>query len=380
MSQVDPGSSMEAITMVLDVVDYRVVAMSEAARLIGGVKESDPLPRLDQLVADRDVYRVIAAIDEAGRLGRSTPVVFSYVDGQAQWHVASATIEDRRDAEPAPGWLVRFNAGVERPLGSLLYEGVTRYSSEAIYVVDEQWRVVDCNAAVRNVFGVEAADLLGEVLTATLVLPEHYSQVVAASRRVMAGGGSATELLRYRSTMADGRVEWFETRLTNLVDDPLVRGVVANTRIVTEEQEALEELRRRAERDPLTGLPNRFVIERWLREALQAPEDEAQRLGPVVGPGRLQADQRHLRPPRRGRGAAAGVESTPERLWRPTPMGRFGGDEFVVSVSRPGRGPRRAGGDAARPPRTSLRRGGGVGVAVGAQRRVGSRRAGPRAR
>jgi diguanylate cyclase (GGDEF)-like protein/PAS domain S-box-containing protein len=66
----------------------------------------------------------------------------------------------------------------------------------------------------------------------------------------------------------DGRWHWFETTSTELLDDPIVHGIVTNARDVTARREAAEALIDLSLRDPLTGLPNRVALMDRLSVAL----------------------------------------------------------------------------------------------------------------
>ena len=166
-----------------------------------------------------------------------------------------------------------------RPLGSAVYAGLTRYSTEAILVLDPDGRVVDCSPSVRTVLGLDPDDLVGRRLSTEQVDPEQRAAMSAWGSGIASANG-ASGTIRLHVTLPNGRHEWVDTRLTNLLDDPLVRGLLVNTRVVTEEQTALDELRGRAERDPLTGLPDRTAIERWLEEAIE--EVHVARRAPVA--------------------------------------------------------------------------------------------------
>ncbi len=66
--------------------------------------------------------------------------------------------------------------------------------------------------------------------------------------------------LEMRVARADGAWRWLATTLTNLVDDPAVRGIVLNAHDVTEEKEARLALDRAILYEPVTSLPNRRLL------------------------------------------------------------------------------------------------------------------------
>jgi len=61
---------------------------------------------------------------------------------------------------------------------------------------------------------------------------------------------------------------WVESTVTNLVDDPTVRGIVMSDRVVDERKALENELTERALHDSLTGLANRALLRDRLEHAL----------------------------------------------------------------------------------------------------------------
>jgi diguanylate cyclase (GGDEF)-like protein len=82
-------------------------------------------------------------------------------------------------------------------------------------------------------------------------------------------------VLQTRVRHRDGEYRDVETTVTNMLAHPQVRGLVLNTRDVSEQVALQSELRRRAWHDPLTGLPNRalFIDRVDHALALRARED-----------------------------------------------------------------------------------------------------------
>ena len=67
-------------------------------------------------------------------------------------------------------------------------------------------------------------------------------------------------LLECRLRHADGSWRYVETALNNLFGDPSVRGLVLNSRDVSERRALEDEIRERALHDALTGLANRGLF------------------------------------------------------------------------------------------------------------------------
>lgn len=80
-----------------------------------------------------------------------------------------------------------------------------------------------------------------------------------------------TRPLELRVRHVDGAYHLLETQVTDLTDDPAVRGVVLTSRDVTERLALEGRLAEMAYRDPLTGLGNRALLHQHLQHLLGRP-------------------------------------------------------------------------------------------------------------
>ena len=146
--------------------------------------------------------------------------------------------------------------GVSTNLGTALRPLLQR-SSDAVLVLRPDRVITFASAAVQPLFGWQDEDLVGTSL-APLVHPEDWDALAEFIDRVIARPAPYPALdLRVRR--ADDWV-WAEVALTNMLDDPAVRGIICNVRpnVCREAREIAET---RAEQLQI-ALESRLVIER----------------------------------------------------------------------------------------------------------------------
>jgi diguanylate cyclase (GGDEF)-like protein len=101
---------------------------------------------------------------------------------------------------------------------------------------------------------------------ATRVHPDDLRQLRSLARRMRESPGINAEAdIRLRH--ADGSYRWIQLIGTDLRGNGSVRGVVWNGRDITDSRRLADELRHQATHDPLTGLPNRALLEHRLDAA-----------------------------------------------------------------------------------------------------------------
>jgi diguanylate cyclase (GGDEF)-like protein/PAS domain S-box-containing protein len=208
------------------------------------------------------------------------------------------------------------------------FEAVVEHATDVVCLLDPDGTIRWVSPSAQRVLGY-GADKVGTSM-ALLLHPEDRDRVVAAFHSAVANPapGTATE---FRIAHADGGWRHFETIATNLLDDPDVAGIVANSRDITERVEAAEQLSHRASHDPLTGLANRELLLERMAQAL----DDARRSGTTVAALYLDIDSFKTVNDRYGHAAGDRVlQAVAAQLLRTVRPGdtvaRLGGDEFVV--------------------------------------------------
>lgn len=238
----------------------------------------------------------------------------------------------RRSARRAY-WRVRGSASAralrdldERESRRSLYRRVFEEAPVAMALLDVGLRIVEANAELRNMLGRTPADLHGSPV-ATVASPQPARLGLMASK---AAGGAGRVAVRHRYRRADGTEGWARTSIRRAdLDDPVV-AFLCVVEDFTNDQMALEEQRREAERDPLTGLLNRRGGDRRLRWALEKMA-EAGPVAVVV----CDADRFKEVNDRFGHGAGdellAGMAARLRSAVRAgDEVARMGGDEFIV--------------------------------------------------
>lgn len=217
------------------------------------------------------------------------------------------------------------------------FSSLVQNSSDVVMVVDADSTVRWISPSVERMLGYAAADLDGTKLTG-LVHPEDKTAILQflmdASRDGI--GHAVTE---FRIRHREGFWLHVETLRTNLLHDPNVRGIVLNTRDVSERKAFEEQLAHQAFHDPITGLANRALFRDRVEHALERQlRDERpvsvlfmdlddfktinDSLGPAAGDRMLAEVGERLRNCLRAADTAA----------------RLGGDEFAILLEDGGEG------------------------------------------
>jgi len=146
------------------------------------------------------------------------------------------------------------------------FEALVMHSAESISVIDAAATVVYQSRAVNAVLGYSREAVVDHRL-ADVVHPGDRSRLDAVVADLMSRPGETRDCeLRVRHADRSWRI--CEARLTNLLDDADVRGVVVNLRDITARKQLEQRLQHDALHDRLTGLPNRALFRDRLEQAL----------------------------------------------------------------------------------------------------------------
>ncbi len=210
-------------------------------------------------------------------------------------------------------------------------------SSEAILITDMHARIVSINAAFTQVTGYASPDLIGhnllELLTpeGAAVFSEHVLERQLAEQ---IGRPIESASIEVQLVCADAHPIWTEILSTPERDaQGRVVGYHRICRNISERKRLEDQIRQLAFIDPLTHLPNRRLFNDRLKQTLAA----SKRSG-VYG-ALMFIDLDNFKPLNDTHGHAAGDElliNVATRLRRCVreidTVGRFGGDEFVVTL------------------------------------------------
>jgi two-component system cell cycle sensor histidine kinase/response regulator CckA len=126
-----------------------------------------------------------------------------------------------------------------------LFSALTEHSADIISLLDAQGRLLFNSSAAERISGFSAAELTG-VNTFELIHPDDREGVANCLLEVLATPG-AQSVVQYRYRHKSGGWTWMEAVATNQLDNPVVRGLVANSRDITERRRLEEERQRLAE-------------------------------------------------------------------------------------------------------------------------------------
>jgi diguanylate cyclase (GGDEF)-like protein/PAS domain S-box-containing protein len=209
------------------------------------------------------------------------------------------------------------------------FRALVQHSSDVVTVVSATGQVTYQSVSIFKVFGYDPGAATGRAL-ADFMLPE-AAPVLLAAIEAVSGTAYASRVVEIPMPHADGHRCLAEVTLTNLLEDPSVRGIVLNSRDISERKELEDQLVHEAFHDGLTKLANRALFKDRLELALRKHEDAAI----------LFLDLDGFKEVNDSLGHAAGDQllvQVAERLGEAVGAGdtvaRFGGDEFAVLIER----------------------------------------------
>jgi diguanylate cyclase (GGDEF)-like protein/PAS domain S-box-containing protein len=125
---------------------------------------------------------------------------------------------------------------------------VVQNFSEIVMVVDPDGTLGYASPAFERILGYDPGEASGKNVF-DFVHPDDLSRVLEETERAISGRDpEGTKALEYRFLHKDGSWRWMEGGVASRQDDPAVRGIVLNTRDITERKEAEERLREAEER------------------------------------------------------------------------------------------------------------------------------------
>ena len=302
-----------------------------------------------ELVVGADPLEVVHPEDVAaiaGLIGRPTKATEAPIAVEARVRVSSGdyqwfavTTRDFSD-DPEVGGTVLTARDVSEERAAKIglkrseqwFRGLVQHSSDVIAVLDDAGVFTYASPAANEITGLRPERLRGRNFMELLPSDDidGLDRVRRAIRSRPAGGGN----LELTIERPDGSRRTAEATITDLRDDPSVRGLVLNLRDVTDRKRLEDDLRHQALHDDLTGLSSRVQFGNQLAEALGT------RHRPGAGVAALFIDVDDFKNINDSLGHAAGDQVLVELSGRLQShlrlhdnAARIGGDEFAVLLT-----------------------------------------------
>ena len=209
------------------------------------------------------------------------------------------------------------------------FRSLVAHASDLITVLDADGIVTYQSPSIERVLGYVPAEIEGTRFDRMLEDADRsrLQRIMSKSGEV----GSDTHALECSLQHADGRWLRFELRHTHLLHDETVRGIVLNSRDISERKVFEDQLAHQAFHDPVTNLANRALFSDRVQHALRSTV----RRGSLVGVMFIDLDD--FKTVNDSMGHPAGdrvlqhVAAQLEAAVRPSDtVARFGGDEFAI--------------------------------------------------
>jgi diguanylate cyclase (GGDEF)-like protein/PAS domain S-box-containing protein len=146
------------------------------------------------------------------------------------------------------------------------FRSLVTYTSDIITILEVDGTVRYISPAVERVTGHKPEEQVGTNAFGS-VHPDDRERALGVFAEVLTQPGLHPPL-EFRVPHKDGSWRYLEHVVNNLLDDPVVRGVVVTSGDITERKALEEQLRYQAFHDPLSGLPNRALFMDRLEHAL----------------------------------------------------------------------------------------------------------------
>jgi len=218
------------------------------------------------------------------------------------------------------------------------FSSLVQNSSDVVMVVDVDSTVRWVSPSVERVLGYDPTELDGTRLT-LLVHPEDKAQVLQFLTDGGRDGDAHPALAEFRMRHQNDFWLHVETLRTNLLHDPNVKGIVLNTRDVSERKAFEEQLAHQAFHDSITGLANRALFKDRLEHALERQQRDDRPVSVLF------MDLDDFKTINDSLGHAAGdrmLNEVGERLKNclraADTAARLGGDEFAILLEDGGEG------------------------------------------
>ncbi len=138
------------------------------------------------------------------------------------------------------------------------YRAMAANASDAVCVTDADGVVRWGGESLARLLGADTERMAGASASDEALLVDVPAVQRLHARVRDAPGVVLTQDVEVRAP--DGSHRWWEVHVVNLLTDPVVAGIVANIRDVTERRHTEDELRARAFHDAVTGLANRALL------------------------------------------------------------------------------------------------------------------------
>ncbi len=211
------------------------------------------------------------------------------------------------------------------------FEALVQHSSDVITIVDPDTIVRYVSPTIAQIFGYLPSEIEGKRL-AELVHPDDVPRTLSFFMAVLPRGAVTTPA-EWRIRHRDGGWRDVEVIGTNLLDEPTVRGIVLNTRDISERKALQAELTHQAFHDTLTGLANRALFLDRVTHALALARRHSRTIAVIF------LDLDNFKSVNDSLGHAQGdmlLIHTSERMQHAVrtadTIARFGGDEFAILI------------------------------------------------
>jgi diguanylate cyclase (GGDEF)-like protein/PAS domain S-box-containing protein len=216
------------------------------------------------------------------------------------------------------------------------FASLVQNASDIVTVIEPDTAIRYASPASLRVLGYEPHELEGTRF-ANLISPEDKTRVLSFLTTV--GEDGHTGLIEFRAHHKAGHWVFVETLRTSLLHDPNVKGIVLNTRDITERKEFEEQLSHQAFHDSVTNLANRALFRDRVTHAIERQQRDHK---PVAV---LFMDLDDFKTINDSLGHAAGDQLLAEvgerlksALRAADTAARLGGDEFAILLEDGGEG------------------------------------------